>query len=77
MEPKFYGVVTLRDGSLLNTGYTLAQVEELARDMDECEMDMYELTGDLAVCPKLIRDLVARIRELESELVSQNVKTEA
>lgn len=71
-----FGIIHNKEGRQLNDGYTLSEVEELATDLDLNEFDVYELTGDLAVAPKLLTDLVNRIKELELR-VSKNPETKA
>lgn len=71
-----FGIIHNPEGRQLNDGYTLSEVEELATDLDFNEYDVYELTGDLAVAPKLLTDLVNRIKELELR-VSKNPETKA
>lgn len=63
---KFGIIHSHNNGHQLNDGYTLEEVEQLAKDLEVGEYDVYELTGDLAVAPKLLTDLVNRIKELES-----------
>lgn len=48
-------------------GYTLEEVLDLAHDAEGNEVDLYELTGDLAVGPKLLRELVEHIKELQAK----------
>ncbi|QHJ79847.1 MAG: hypothetical protein [Caudoviricetes sp.] len=69
-----FGIIHNAEGRQLNDGYSLSQVEELATDLEFNEYDVYELTGDLAVAPKLLADLVNRIKELELR-VSKNPET--
>lgn len=63
---KFGIIHSNNNGHQLNDGYTLEEVEQLATDLEVGDYDVYELTGDLAVAPKLLTDLVNRIKELES-----------
>lgn len=71
-----FGIIHNPEGRQLNDGYTLSEVEELATDLEFNEWDVYEHTGDLAVAPKLLTDLVNRIKELELR-VSKNPETKA
>ena len=66
---RMYGLVECQSGNIRG-GLTLGQVEELAQYMDDQQCDMYDITGDLATCPKLIKDLVTHIKELEAKLGS-------
>lgn len=66
---RIYGLVKCRNGNTIG-GLTLEQVEELAQEMEVQECDMYDITGDLAICPKLVKDLVEHIKELEAKLGS-------
>ena len=76
MTNKIYGQVTCSNGNTIR-GLTLAQVEELAEQLDIQQCEVYDLTMDLAIAPKLIKDLVARIKELEAQVVTQNPETKA
>lgn len=68
-----YGrVISRRTGEPLNEGYTLEQVAELAEECHESEIEIYEATGDLAIGPTILQDMVRHIKELESKLGSQN-----
>lgn len=66
MTQRIYGQVQLPNGNTLG-GMSLDEVDETADQMDLQEVDMYEIVGDLAICPRLLKDLVARIRELEAQ----------
>ena len=74
MTDKIYGQVTCSNGNTIG-GLTLAQVEELAEQLDIQQCEVYDLTMDLAIAPKLIKDLVARIKELEAQVATQNLET--
>lgn len=63
---RLYGIVE----SCKNPGFTTDQVLAAAEYLDDCQCDFYEMTMDLAILPKLLRDLVARIHELEGRSVS-------
>lgn len=66
-----YGVVISgKTGAELNAGYTVDEVIELAEQCDAGDMEIYEATGDLAIGPKLLKDLANRIKELEAKLGS-------
>lgn len=67
---RIYGVVTTTSGKEINPGFTTNQVLETAQYMEDCECDFYDVVCDLAILPKLLRDLVARIHELEGRSVS-------
>lgn len=68
-----FGIVhSSRTGKQINPGFTLQGVEDLAAYLEENECDIYSVTCDLAIAPKLLQDLVARIKHLESKLGSQN-----
>lgn len=68
-----FGVVhSSRNGEQINPGFTLKGVEDLSNYLDENQCDIYDVTCDLAIAPKLLQDLVARIKYLESKLGSQN-----
>lgn len=67
-----YGKIKRADGSPINTGYTLDEVRQLALDCHEGEIEIYEATGDLAIGPTILQDMVKHIEELESKLASQN-----
>ena len=39
--------------------------------------DLGGITGDLAIGPAMVRDMVARIKELEAQVATQNPETKA
>lgn len=63
---RLYGIVE----ACKNPGFTTDQVIAAAEYLEDCETDFYDMAGDLAILPKLLRDLVARIHELEGRNVS-------
>lgn len=69
MTEKIYGQVVCQNGNTIG-GLTLAEVEELAEQLDIQQCEVYDLTMDLAIAPKLIKDLVSQIKELEAKLGS-------
>lgn len=72
-----YGqVISRKTDEPLNCGYTLSELIELVADWrnnaEAIGSDLYDMTGDLAIGPKIVEDLVNHIKELESKLASQN-----
>ena len=66
-----YGIVILPNGKKLNPGFTLDDVEYLAHYADDNECDIGDVTGDLAIAPKLLLDLVTRIKQLEAKCLEK------
>lgn len=60
-EIKFGKVVT-DDGKVISEGYTLEELEELVVEINETECDIYDVTGDISVGPKIIEDLINYIK---------------
>lgn len=59
-------------------GYTLQQLEEellpdWENNAEAIGEDLGEATGDLAIGPAMVRDMVARIKELEAQVATQNL----
>lgn len=52
-------------------GYTIEELLELIEgwemDAEAIGSDLYDMTGDLAIGPKIMRDLIAKIKELQND----------
>lgn len=73
---KRFGVINASNGYKFE-GYTLQQLEEelLPAWDSSAEIlgeDLGGITGDLAIGPAMVRDMVARIKELEAQVATQN-----
>lgn len=70
-----YGVVIGRStGKPINEGYDLDEILTLVDDVNEQECELYDFTGDLAIGPKLLSDLVYRVKALEARLAEEELK---
>lgn len=67
MEKK-YGVMVNSHGVQWHEGRTLDELVCMCDWADTEEESVEDFVGDLAVIPKVIRDLVAEIRSLRTEL---------
>ena len=76
-----YGKIVLADGHVVCNGYTEQELEELIdawrTNAESIGSDIYDLTGDLAIGPKIMEDLLKRVKELEAKIGSQNTETKA
>ena len=62
-----YGVINNENFQF--KGYTIEELLELIGDWENnakaIGSDLYDMTGDLAIGPKIMRDLIAKIKELQ------------
>lgn len=70
---KYGRVWHTQSGEPINDGYTEEELRELIdawrTNADSIGADLYDLTGDLAIGPKIVEDLLERIKELEGKSV--------
>lgn len=80
MEKQVYGSFDLPH--FKHKGYSLEYLEtELLpawkNNAEVLGSDLYDMTGDLAVGPKIVEDLINRIKELEAKLGSEKFEAKA
>lgn len=63
MTDKIYGIVQCFNGNTIG-GISLQEVKDLIKQVDNQQVDFYDLLGDLAVAPKIMKDLVEHVEEL-------------
>ena len=73
---KRFGVINHESGYSFE-GYTMKQLEEeilpaWEMNAEAVGEDLGGITGDLAIGPAMVRDMVARIKELEAQFATQN-----
>lgn len=73
---KRFGVINHESGYSFE-GYTMKQLEEeilpaWEMNTEAVGEDLGDITGDLAIGPAMVRDMVARIKELEAQVATQN-----
>ncbi|QSM00791.1 hypothetical protein YerA41_090 [Yersinia phage YerA41] len=61
LKDRIYGKIS-EDGK----GYSLQELEDLANQCDESECELYDLTGDLAIPPQILRDLINHVKLLQN-----------
>lgn len=63
-----YGVINNENFQF--KGYTIEELLELVEgwenNAEAIGSDLYDMTGDLAIGPKIMRDLIAKIKELQN-----------
>lgn len=63
-----YGVINHENFQF--KGYTIEELSELIEGWEmnakAIGSDLYDMTGDLAIGPKIMRDLIAKIKELQN-----------
>ena len=63
-----YGVINHKNFQF--KGYTIEELLELVEgwenNAEAIGSDLYDMTGDLAIGPKIMRDLIAKIKELQN-----------
>ena len=63
-----YGVINNENFQF--QGYTIEELLELIEGWESnakaIGSDLYDMTGDLAIGPKIMRDLIAKIKELQN-----------
>lgn len=69
-----YGKIILVNGDVLCEGYDAEQLDELIdgwkNNAEAIGSDLYDMTGDLAIGPQIMTDLLNRVKELEAKLGS-------
>lgn len=64
-----YGVINNENFQF--KGYTIEELLELIEgwenNAEAIGSDLYDMTGDLAIGPKIMRDLIAKIKELQND----------
>lgn len=64
-----YGVINNENFQF--KGYTIEELLELIEGWENnakaIGSDLYDMTGDLAIGPKIMRDLIAKIKELQND----------
>lgn len=67
---KKYGVMVNKEGVTWRDGISLEELESVCDWADQEEGSMEDYFGDLAVIPKITRELIEEIRSLKEELAS-------
>lgn len=67
---KKYGVMVNQEGVTWHEGRTLEELVSICDWADEKEESMEDFFGDLAIIPKITRELIEEIRSLKEELAS-------
>lgn len=69
-----YGKIILPNGDVLCEGYDAEQLDELIdgwkNNAEAIGSDLYDMTGDLAIGPQIMTDLLNRVKELEAKFGS-------
>ena len=69
-----YGKIVLENGYVISQGYTSEELEELVADWrmnaEAIGSDLYDMTGDLAVGPQIVEDLLKHIKNLEAKIAT-------
>lgn len=69
-EQELYGKVLRSDGTLFHEGFTLDTIIEMAATLEEQEITLYDLLGDLSHEPRTLIDLASRVKELDTALAA-------
>lgn len=59
LQDRNYGKISQDD-----KGFSLDDLEKLADQCDQSECELYDLTGDLAIPPQILRDLINHVKLL-------------